>query len=145
MEKLFMSAGVVTTIVLCVIGIAKLPFNSFKKNHPQGYKTVFTVLSIFLSVGLCILDEIYILCGELLSIDFAILICVVFAGVFYGYNGLYEGLGLKKLVKKIIENVKKAIKMSSHKNAIKYLDKIDDIDMAISFLEEKKHNQKYEV
>lgn len=145
MEKLFMSAGVVATIVLCIVGIVKLPFKSFKEKHPNWYRAIFTIISIVLAIGLSILDELYILCGELLSLDFAILLCVVLAGVFCGYGGVYEGLGLKELVKKIIENVKKARDMSDHKKAIKYLDKIDDIDGAIKMLEERKNNQNGEV
>lgn len=145
MEKLFMSAGIVVAIVLCLIGIIKLPFNSFKNKHPKGYKALFTLLSFVFAIGLSILDEIYILCGELLSIDFAILISVVIAGVFSGYSGIYEGLGLKELVKKILENLKKVRELSSNKKAVKYLNKIEDVDMAIAFLEEKKHNQNSEV
>lgn len=144
MEKLFMSAGIVSAIVLCVVGIAKTPFVKFKEKHPKGYKAVFTILSIILSIGLSVLDELYILCGKLLSLDFAILVCAVFAGVFGGYNA-YEGLGVKALIKTIINNIKKARDMSTNKKAIKYLDKIEDVDMAIAFLEEKKHNQNSEV
>ena len=120
MEKLFMSAGVVTAIILCIVGILKLPFKNFKIKHPNWYKALFTILSFVLTVGLSILNELYILNGEILSIDCFILICAVSAGVFGGYSGIYEGLGLK---------------------ALKYLDKIDDIDNALRFLEEKKRNQ----
>lgn len=144
MEKLFMSAGIVTAIVLCVVGILKLPFGSFKKNHPNWYKAVFASLSIVLSAGLCVLDELYILCGELWSLDFVILVCAVFAGVFGGYNA-YEGLGAKQLVKTIIDKLKEAKELSSHKKAIKYLDKIDDIDGAIDILTERKNNKDGEV
>ena len=145
MEKLFMSAGIVTAIVLCLVGIAKLPFNFFKSKHPKWYKAIFTILSFVLVIGLSVLDELYILCGELISIEFLILLCAVFTGVFCGYGGVYEGLGLKELVKKIVENVKKARELSTHKKAVKYLDKIDNIEMAITFLEEKKRNQNSEV
>jgi hypothetical protein len=142
MEKLFMSAGVVTAIVLCLVEIIKLPFGKFKEKHPNLYKAIFTIISIILAVGLSVLDEIYILGGVLLSLDFAILVSVVIAGVFGGYCGVYEGLGLKTLVKKIAENLNKAKAMSKDKKVIEFLDKIDDfdIDKAIAFLEEKKHN-----
>ena len=145
MEKLFMSAGVVTAIVLCIVGIAKLPFKSFKEKHPKSYKAIFTCLSMVLAIGLSIIDEMYILCGQLLSVEFSILVCVVLTGVFCGYGGIYEGLGLKELVKKLIDNIKKARDMSSHKKAVKYLNKIEDIEEAIAFLEEKKNNQNSEV
>lgn len=142
MEKLFMSAGIVSAIVLCVVGLFKLPFKSFKEKHPKGYKAVFTALSIVLSVVLSILNELYILHGALLSVDFAILMCAVLAGVFSGYNA-YEGLGAKQLVKKIFEKIKSAMVIANTKKAKKYLDKIEDIDEAISILTEKK-NQKSE-
>jgi hypothetical protein len=145
MEKLFMSASVVITILLCFVGIVKLPFKKLKEKHPNLYKAIFTLVTLVGAVGLCVLNEIYILCGELLSLEFAVLLCAVFAGLFGGYNGIYEGLGLKELVKKIVENLKKAKVLSANKKAIKYLDKIDDIDSAIAYLEDKKFNKGNEV
>lgn len=143
MEKLFMSAGVCVAIVLCLVGIIKLPFDGFKKKHPNWYKAVFTLVSIVATCGVCVLNELYILCGELLSIDFIILICVAFAGVFGGYSGFYEGLGLKELMKKLNENVKKAKELAEGKKAEKYLEKYlkksGDIDTAIALLEKKKN------
>lgn len=141
MEKLFMSAGVVIAIVLCIVGLIKLPFNGFKKNHSKWYKALFTLLSFVLAIVLSILDEIYILCGELLSIDFAILISVVIAGVFSGYSGIYEGLGLKELVKKLIENMKKARDMSKDKKVVDFLNNIENVEEAIKVLEERKNNK----
>lgn len=145
MEKLFMSAGVVTAIVLCVIGIIKLPFGKFKDKHPVWYKAIFTTLTILIAIALSVLDEIYILCGEIWSIDFAILLCAVIAGVFGSYNGIYEGLGLKELAKKLTENIKKAKEMSKDKKVVDFLNKIEDIDKAISLLEERKHLNDSEV
>lgn len=145
MENVFMSAGVVVTIVLCLVGIIKSPFDSFKSKHPQGYKTVFTTLSFILGIGLAIVDELFILNGRLLSLEFAILVVTVIAGVFGGYNGIYEGLGLKTLMKKIGEGIKKLRSIATDKKVIKFLDKIQDIDNAIAFLEEKKNNQSGEV
>lgn len=145
MRDLFMSAGVVTAIVLCVVGIIKLPFKNFKVKHPIGYKIIFTTISLVISIVLCVLDELYILCGQLLSVDFSILICVVLAGVFCGYSGVYEGLGLKDFVKKIIANIKKAKEISKDKKVVKYLNKIDDVEKAIAILEERKNNKISEV
>lgn len=145
MEKLFMSAGIVVAIVLCVVGILKLPFNNFKLKHPKCYKALFTLLSFVFSIALSVLDEIYILCGSVLSFDFIILVCVVLAGVFSGYSGVYEGLGLKELMKKLTENAKKAKELSKDKKVIKFIDKIEDIDKVIALLEEKKQSQNSEV
>ena len=145
MENLFMSAGIVTAMVLCLVGIIKLPFKKFKDKHPKWYKAIFTLLSLLFAIGFAVLDEIFILCGTLLSLEFGILISVVLAGTFFSYGGIYEGLGLKELVKKLIENLKKAKDLSKDKKVVKLLNKIDDIDKAIALLEEKKQNQISEV
>lgn len=145
MEKLFMSAGVVVAIVLCVIGIIKLPFDNFKKNHSNGYKALFTGLTFILAIGLSVLDELYILSGKLVSVDFIVLVCVVLSGVFGSYNGIYEGLGLKELVKKLVNNIKQARSLAKDKKAVDYLNKIDDIDKAIKILEDRKNNNNGEI
>lgn len=145
MEKLFMSAGVVSAIVCILIGIIKIPFKQFKTSHPQWYKAIFTILTFIFAVGLSVIDELYILCGGLLTVDFAILVCVVLSGVFGSYNGVYEGLGVKELVKKLINNMKIARDLAQNKKAVEYLNKIDDIEMAINVLEERKKNNNIEV
>jgi hypothetical protein len=96
------------------------------------------------AIGLSVLDELFVLHGELLSVDFAILVCAVLAGVFSGYSGVYEGLGLKELMKKLTENAKKAKELSNDKKVIKFLSKVEDIDKAIAVLEQRK-NQSNEV
>ena len=145
MEKLFMSASVVVAIVLCVIGIVKMPFKKFKEKHPKWYKAIFTLFSIVLAIALCVIDEKYILHQRILSVNFAILVCVVLAGVFGGYSGVYEGLGLKELKNKLFYNIKKMKDMSNDKKVVKYLNKIEDIDNAIKILESRKNNQNGEV
>lgn len=145
MEKLFMSASVVVAIVLCVIGIVKMPFKKFKEKHPKWYKAIFTLFSIVLAIALCVIDEKYILHQRILSVNFAILVCAVLAGVFGGYSGVYEGLGLKELKNKLFYNIKKMKDMSNDKKVIKYLDKIEDIDKAIAYLEDRRFNKSNEV
>lgn len=148
MEKTFVSAAVVSTIVLCVVGIVKLPFSKFKETHANAYKIIFTCVSFILAVVLSIIDELFILCGELLTFDFAVLVCVVLSSVFFGYNGVYEGLGLKELVKKLVGKIKEARDLAQNKKFVEYLKKIDDIDNAIrtleeiKILEERKRNDK---
>lgn len=109
MERMFMSAGIITAIVLCLVGVIKSPFGSFKKSHPKIYKAIFTILSILLSVGVSIIDETYISFGKVLSVDFAVKVTFVTAGVFCGYGGIYEGLGVKDLCKAIVSNINKMI------------------------------------
>lgn len=138
MELIFMSASIVIAIVLCLVGIIKLPFAKFKEKYAKTYTALFTILTLALSIVFCIIDELYIVCGSLASVDFAILVCVVLAGVFGGYNGVYEGLGVKELVKKLVNNIKVARNLAKDKKAVEYLNKIDDIDNAIKILEERK-------
>lgn len=145
MEKLFMSAGVVSAIVCILLGIVKLPFKHFKTAHPKWYKAVFTAITFVLAVGLSVIDELYILCGGLLTVDFAILVCVVLSGVFGGYNGVYEGLGVKELVKKLVDKLKVARDLAQDKKAAKYLARLEDVDTAIKLLEKLKDNEKTEV
>lgn len=54
-------------------------------------------------VGASVAGQIYIIEKPLLSLDFAILVTMVFAGVFFGYNGIYEGFKIKDLVKKLLK------------------------------------------
>lgn len=145
MENLFMSAGIIVSIVLTLTGILKLPFKKFKNIHAKGFKAVFTILSLILSVGLAIVNQLFILNKELCSVDFAILICVVISGVFCGYGGVYEGLGIKDGIKKLFENIKKAILVSKNDKLIKDIDKIDNIDEVIKILLEKKSQNQTEV
>lgn len=144
MEKLFMSAGIVVAIVLCLVGIAKLPFKAMKAKHPKSYRAIFTGMSFIFAIGLCVLDELYVLSGKLLSVDFIVLLVTVLAGVFCGYGGVYEGLGLKDLMKKLGENIKKAKELSTDKKICKLDKKVQKINNVISLLEAQK-NQRNEV
>ena len=132
MEKIFMSAGVIAAIVLCLVGIIKSPFGKFKKNSPKLYKAIFTILSIALSVAVTIVEEIYISFGKVLSLNFAVKLTFVIAGVFCGYGGIYEGLGVKDLIKNLIKNIGEAIKNKKSTDCddiqVKQEDKNDKID-----------------
>ena len=117
--RIFMSASIMVTIILAVIGLLKLPFKKFKEKHPKGYKAVFTISTIVLSVGLCVIDQLFIEQGEIVSLDFATLLSATIAGVFGTYNGIYEGLSVKELFKKLAENLKKWSAVAKQKNAQK--------------------------
>lgn len=104
MEQVFMCASIIVAIILCIVGIVKLPFKTFKEKHPSWYKATFCLLSIILAVVSTIIAELYILNGSLASLDFAVLIITTIAGVFGLYTS-YEGLGLKQLVKIIVEKI----------------------------------------
>lgn len=117
--RIFMSAGIMVTIILAVIGLLKLPFKKFKEKHPKGYKAVFTIATVVLSIGLCVIDQLFIEKGEIVSFDFATLLSATIAGVFGTYNGIYEGLSVKELFKKLAENLKRWIATAKQKNAQK--------------------------
>ena len=117
--RIFMSAGIMVAIILAVIGLLKLPFKKFKEKHPKGYKAVFTISTIVLSIGLCVVDQLFIEQGEIVSFDFATLLSATIAGVFGTYNGIYEGLSVKELFKKLAENLKKWLATAKQKNAQK--------------------------
>ena len=144
MEKVFMNAGGVAVVVLCLVGLLKLPFKKFKETHPKWYKAVFTILSVVIGMVLCVLDELYLLSGDLVSFEFITLVLSVMAGVFGGYGGIYEGLSVKDLTKKLTNIAKKAMELSKDKKVKEFLNKIIDIDSAIKTLEDRK-NQPNEV
>lgn len=104
MKEVFMAASIITAIILCFVGILKLPFKSFKEKHPKWYRAVFCIISLVLSVGLPIICQLYVLNGILYSLDFLVLTLTTVAGVFGLYTS-YEGLGLKQLVKIIVSKV----------------------------------------
>ena len=104
MEQVFMCASIIAAIILCIVGIVKLPFKTFKEKYPNWYKATFCLLSIILAIVSTIIAELYILNGSLASLDFAVLIITTIAGVFGLYTS-YEGLGLKQLVKIIVEKI----------------------------------------
>ena len=106
MEAIIMSAGTITAIVLSVIGIIKLPFNKFKNKHPKWFKAIFTLLSIALTFGACLINQAFIIeTTKLFNADFIIILLTTYAGVFGLYHS-YEGLGLKDLVKKLVGALK---------------------------------------
>lgn len=139
MGELFMIAGIVTAIILCFVGIVKLPFSKFKANKPKLYKATFTLLSIVLSVGACIITQMFVLEKEIYSTDFAILLISTIAGVFGLYSS-YEGLGLKNLVKNILEKLQELSSKAPESKFTKYIDKIG-VDKAIELINEKKQNE----
>lgn len=144
MEKMLMSAGLVVAFVLGVVGLLKLPCKRFKEKHPHAYRATFTMVSIFLALGMAVVDEIYVLGGSLLSFDFVLLVLAVIAGVTGLYTS-YEGLGAKVLVNKIVQSIKQAREIAKDKKFINGLKRIEDIDKAITILVERKNSQNHEV
>lgn len=104
MKEVFMCASIITAIILCFVGIIKLPFKSFKEKHPNWYTVTFYLVSAVLSIVAPIISQLYILNGLLASTEFAVLLVTTIAGVF-GLYSTYEGTKLKDLVKIIIDKI----------------------------------------
>lgn len=135
MKEAFMCASIITAIILCVVGIVKLPFKRFKENHPKWYRAVFCLLSLILAVSCPIVAQLFILNGSLKSTEFAVLVITTIAGVFGLYTS-YEGLGFKTLVKKIVGKFAELFNNFSDSKLAKIvgkvgIDKLNEIDRQI--------------
>lgn len=138
MREVLMSAGTITTIVLFVVGVFKLPFKGFKEKHPSLYKATFFMLSLVLAIALPIISELFIIGGKILTFEFLVHILVTLSGVFVGYSG-YEGIGLKKLCNYTVATIKQNMNTYSDTKVAKFLDKVGfDRIVAIKEAEEKK-------
>ena len=137
MEAIYMSAGILTAIILCIVGLVKLPFEGFKKKNPKAYKATFTILSILLTFGAVVLNHVFILNDVLFNTGFFVLLLSTYAGVFGLYLS-YEGLGAKALVKRLIENIKKAIATAPANKYSKYLNKFEEYLNKIDLTEAEK-------
>lgn len=123
MGEILMSAGTIASIVLCFVGIIKMPFKGFKAKYPTAYKIVFYLLSLILSVGLPILAAWLIMEIPFCSWDFGMLEICTIAAVFFTY-GTYEGTGLKKLLGKLFSNIKTFFDKYSESNLAKTVQKM---------------------
>lgn len=136
MEAIFMSAGIITAIVLSVVGIIKLPFNKFKEKHPKWYKAIFTLLSIVLTFGACLVNQAFVLeTTKLFDFNFVIMLITAYAGVFGLYHS-YEGLGLKTLVQNLVNNIKNIKKNAPESKLSKYIDKVG-LEVALNVINAK--------
>ena len=118
MGDVIMSASIIATIILCFVGIVKLPFKKFKEKHPTAYKVVFYSLSLILAIGVPIICGLFMIDLSLKSLEFYVLIITTIAGVF-GLYSTYEGTGLKTLVATIVEKIKALCNKYSDSKLIK--------------------------
>lgn len=136
MEAILMSSGILTAIILSVVGLIKLPFNGFKKKHPKAYKAVFTILSIALTFGACLINQAFVLNSEVLfDTAFIIMLLSTYAGVFGLYLS-YEGLGAKELVKRLLGAIKSLRANAPESKLSKYIDKVG-LDVALNIINAK--------
>lgn len=123
MGDIIMSASIITAIILCFVGIIKLPFKTFKTNHPTAYKIVFYSLSLILAIVIPILCGLYMIDLSLKSLEFYVLIITTVAGVF-GLYSTYEGIGLKQLVQIIVEKIKQLCNKYSDNKLTKIIESV---------------------
>lgn len=139
MKEVFMCASIITAIILCVVGIIKLPFKKFKEKHPKWYRAVFCTLSLVLAVAGPVVSQLFILNGSLKSTEFVVLVVTTIAGVFGLYTS-YEGLGLKTLVQKIVSKVAELFTTFSDSKLEKVVGK-EGIDKLIEIDKQLKEKQ----
>ena len=135
MEAILMNAGVMTAIILSVIGLVKLPFEKFKTKYPKGYKATFTGLSIVLTLAICLVNQAFVLAQPLFNTNFVMMLLSTYAGVFGLYHS-YEGLGLKELVKKLLNAIKNIKASAPESKLSKYIDKVG-IEVALNIINAK--------
>ena len=123
MEVALMDAGIISGIVLTLVGILKLPFNKFKTNHPKSYRFTFYFLSLVLSVSLSVLAQLYVVCGTVMSTEFLMMTISTIAFVFGGYS-TYENTALKNLVKKLVSSLKTLGDKHGESKAVKNVKKL---------------------
>ena len=135
MEQAITMASVLTAIILCLVGIIKIFFPKFKAAHPAGYKATFTGVSLALSVGACIIAQLFIVGHALNTTEFAVLLLSTLAGV-CGLYSSYEGLGLKDLAKTLVGKIKVLASQAPESKFAKYVDKIG-LDKALEIVNNK--------
>lgn len=136
MEAILMSVGVMTVIILSVVGLLKLPFKGFKEKHPKWFKATFTLLSIGLTFGVCLINQAFVLNSEkLFNLEFMVVLIFTYAGVFVSYSS-YEGLGLKELKNRLFNSIKNIKSTAPESKLAKYIDKVG-IDAALNIINAK--------
>ncbi len=136
MEAILMSAGILTAIILSVVGLVKLPFDKFKMKHPKIYKAVFTLLSIVLTFIACVVNHLFILESKVLfNAAFVVMLLSTYAGVFGLYLS-YEGLGAKELVKRLLNAIKNLKASAPESKLSKMIDKYG-IELAVKVITAK--------
>lgn len=134
MEAVFMSAGILTAIVLCVVGIIKSFFGKFKEKHPKWFKSIFTVLSIVLTFGACLINQAFILNQALFNTEFWVMLATTFGGVFGLYH-TYEGVHVKELLKNLFVNIGKWFKTATPDSKVNKLVKkygLDKVEVSLN-------------
>lgn len=144
-----MQAGIISLIILAIVGILKLPFGTFKQKHPKSYRATITLATLILIVISVIINQLYIVEQPLRTYDTLILLFAVVTGVFITYNGIYEGLALKQLFSKLSENIKRLKEKNPENKLTKLVNKLG-VESSINIInlmdeEKKKAEDKNEI
>lgn len=148
--NLVMYSSILSSIILVFVGLVKLPLVKFKQK--KWYKVTLTLFTMALVIGACLVCQKYIICANIISMDMLYLLFITFGETMVSYNGVYEGLGVKKgfnlLFKKIGELIKKAPedkvvdyekKLNKLTNTVNEL--VGKINLAKSEIQQEKQNE----
>lgn len=129
--ELIMNASILAGIVLCIVGIIKLPLTRFKGQ--KFYKAGLTLLTIAIVIISCVLCELFIFNGSIWSAEMLMLTLITFGEVMLSYNGVYEGLGLKTIAKDLAVKVQELLAKKPESKLAKSAEKYG-LDEAVKFL-----------
>ena len=131
--ELVMYASLLTAVVLCLVGLIKLPLIRFKGR--PFYKTGLTLLTIVLTLGACVLCQLYVIEEELISVGMLYLVLMTFGEVALSYNYIYEGCHIKTLFKNLFINLGNVLAKRPESKLVKSAEKYG-LNEAIKHLSE---------
>lgn len=125
MEAILKTSAVVSSIIIILVGLIKLPIAKFKTK--KWYRPLLTLITLALVIGGSILCEVYILEAPIFAWNTLVLVFAVATEVFVTYNGIYEGLNIKDAIHNLIAKYKDLKALSPEAKAIKKLEKVEDV------------------
>lgn len=117
MGKIMMSSGILASIVLCLVGLLKLPIVKYKKK--SWYSAVLTIFTLLLIFAVCSVSQVFILEARLTEWSFLILLAMTISEVMVSYNGVYEGLKVKTLVHNLFNHLNELKNIAPEAKAVK--------------------------
>ena len=92
-------------------------------------------------IGACIICELYVIKGTIFSVNMLCLTFMTLGGTMVTYNGIYEGLGLKDLCKRLFAHLKQFFAKTPESKLTKTAEKMGIVE-AIDFLNKKLEESK---
>ena len=129
--ELIMYSSILASIILCLVGLIKLPLKAFKGK--PFYKAGLTLLTIVLTIGACVICELFIIGESVWSVGMLYLLLITFGEVMLSYNGIYEGFGLKSVCQDLFTSLGKLFIKSPESKLAKSAEKYG-LDKAIEHL-----------